>query len=157
MRMKAMLAWSAAAFRRCQGRASRDIRSLLIVESRDEVFGRLAADLALCGLAIERAETSRQAYAKLASSGADVVLANREFSTDESGWLLVSKWALDNKNHRIWLYTAWPTAFDEHWRTFTKVERLLYYGGDVWLLSELILAQLASTSDGPLALRSRCA
>jgi hypothetical protein len=155
--MKAMLAWSAAAFRNWQGRTSRDIRSLLIVENRDEVFARLAADFALCGFVIKRAETSREAYAQLASSGADVVLANREFSADESGWLLVSKWALDHKNHRIWLYTAWPAAFDEHWRTFTKVEQLLYYGGDVWLLSELILAQLASTSDGSRALRSRCA
>ncbi|MBX9792217.1 MAG: hypothetical protein K2Y37_25115 [Pirellulales bacterium] len=130
---------------------------MLIVESRDEVFGRLAADLALCGLAIERAETSREAYAQLASRDADLVLANREFSTDESGWLLVSKWALDNKHRRIWLYTAWPTAFDEHWRTFTKVERLLYYGGDVWLLSELILAQLAIASGGWFASRRRAA
>ena len=152
MPLKQLLTWPVAAIRywRCRP----EIRSLVIVEGRDEVFARLSADMAFLGLSIARAESVQEARQALASSGVDLVLANREISADESGWLSVSKWASKYNRPRIWLYTAWPASLDEHWRTFTKVERLLYYGGNVWLLSELISAEIVFGFERS---RKRCA
>lgn len=155
MSMQTVRTWPSAAFRFLRGRPQREIRSLLIVEQRAEVFARLASDLTSRGFFVERAETAHEACAKFSRTAADLILANRELSPDESGWLLVSKWALGREGRRVWLYTAWPTAFDDNWAAFTKVEQLLYYGGDLWQLSDRVLKQLGMIADGPHERRER--
>lgn len=139
---------------------SSTLRTILLVEHRDEVFSRIAEDLRRQGFNVERACTTGEACEKFATTQAGLIVANRELSHEESGWLLVSKWALARRQRRIWLYTASPQPFDEQWCRFTKVEKLLYHEGSVWKLSEQLLSQLPLTSkqilvDGPTSSHMR--
>lgn len=116
--------------------------TILLIERRDEVYARVAQDLSIQGVDVERASTPAEACAKFETTQADLIIANRELSYEESGWLLVSKWALARRQRRIWLYTARPMPFDDQWCQFTKVEKLLYHEGSIWRLSDLLLSQM---------------
>ena len=115
---------------------------VLVVEHRDEFFGSLASDLKSEGFRVERAANAAEAAHRLRDTIPDLILANCELP-DESGWLMVSKWCLTRTPKRVWLYQAWPAAFDQDWVELTKVEQILYYGEAVRTLADQIREQLA--------------
>jgi hypothetical protein len=116
---------------------------ILIVDVRDDFFASLASVAASVGLRIQRAASAGQATEQLSDGLPDLVIANCEQS-DESGWLMASKWCLTRMPRRVWLYQAWPEAFDSHWIELTKVEQILYHEGDPLTLAEQVRNQLAS-------------
>lgn len=124
-------------------------RTVLVVEHRDEVFARLLYDLSALGLNVERAATVQEASDKFGNSQSKIVLMNREFSHEERGWHLIAKWSLKRQSRRLWLYTARPTVTDVQWAEFVKVEKLLYYAGDLWRLTAQI-TELLNTEYRPL-------
>lgn len=109
----------------------------LVVEHRDEVFARIASDLRQMGARVTRAVSAAEAASLLATFSPDLVIANCELP-DESGWLMVAKWQLTRRPRRVWMYASCPTGYDATWLGFTKVERIVYYRGDLWQLAELI-------------------
>lgn len=116
----------------------------LVVEHRDEVFSRIATDLSKMGVRVKRAVSAADAASMLAALSPQLVIANCELP-DESGWLMVAKWQLTRQPRRVWMYASWPNAYDATWLGFTKVERLVYYRGDLWELTDLIGTHLAKS------------
>ena len=115
--------------------------SVLIVEYRDEVFARLAADLQAMQLTVSRACTAAEASSLVNSGTYDLVIANRDLP-DESGWLMVSKWRLSQTGVPVWLYAPWESALAAHWAQFTRVLGVVCYNGDVTRLSEQIKTEV---------------
>lgn len=116
---------------------------ILIVDVRDDFFTGLASVAESEGLHVQRAASSGQATEQLCNGTLDLIIANCE-QPDESGWLMVSKWCLTRAPRRVWLYQAWPAAFDSHWIELTKVEQIVYHEGDLLTLAERVRTQLAS-------------
>jgi len=116
---------------------------ILIVDVRDDFFAGLASVAASVGLRVQRATSAEQATQLLSEELLDLIIANCE-QPDESGWLMASKWCLTRMPRRVWLYQAWPAAFDSHWIELTKVEQILYHEGDLLALAERVRSQLAS-------------
>lgn len=138
-------AWPTAVWRRFRRSLAPPITSLLVVEHRDEVFARLAGDLLEVGLFVQRAATPLEAHDRFADSKANLIVVHRDL-IEEGGWLMASKWARRHPNRQIWLYAAWPSALDEAWARFTKVDRILYCQGNVWSLAKELIAQLSLTT-----------
>lgn len=124
-------------------RKLRNESRILIVDVRDDFFTGLASVFASEGLRVQRAVSASQATQQLRDDVPELIIANCE-QPDESGWLMVSKWCLTTMPRRVWLYQAWPAAFDPSWIELTKVERIFYHEGDLLALASQTRSQLAS-------------
>lgn len=123
------------------------VENVLLVDYRDEVFARVAADLQTQGLRAARAATAADAseyYFRSAVDLVDLVVAHRELP-DGSGWLMASKWRLARRPPRVWLYAPWPLPTDPPWSRLAQVERVVYYGGDLFRLASRLTALLTRT------------
>jgi hypothetical protein len=118
--------------------------SVLLVEHRDEVYARLAADLAEAGFKVGRARTAREAMQFYARSKHALVVANLDLP-DQSGWLLAGKLHFIQEGVRMWLYEPRKTATDVSMAKFLRVDELLEYGGNLIGLSDAILDCVAGT------------
>lgn len=116
--------------------------TLLLVEPRDEVFARLAADLAEAGLRVVRAESAAGAIERLAIDAPCIVVVSRD-AGEQSGWLVAAKLRLSQPAARIWVYLARKTAVEVSMARFLRVEELVAYHGDLFRLSDAILDCLA--------------
>ena len=116
--------------------------TVLLVEHRDEVFARVAADLGESGYTVVRATTASEALGLYARTKHTFVLANLSLP-DQSGWLLAGKLHFISGDVRIWLYESEKTATDVAMAKFLRVDELLEYGGDLLGLSDAILDLLA--------------
>ena len=116
-------------------------KRVLLVEHRDEVFARLAADLASIQLQVTRELNASAASRRFAACRSDLMIANVEL-LDESGWLLAAKVRLVHPTARIWLYAAHPSALDRNRARFLDVARLIEYGGDLLRLAEEVFNRL---------------
>jgi hypothetical protein len=116
--------------------------AVLLVEHRDEVYARLAADFAETGLTVVRATTAFQAIGLFARHNYDLVVANLDL-LDQSGWLLAGKLHFIQESVCIWLYKPQKTPTDVSMAKFLRVDELLEYGGDLLCLSDAILDCLA--------------
>jgi DNA-binding response OmpR family regulator len=121
--------------------------TVLFVEHRDEVFARLAADLADVGLGVRRAETAADASRLHARQPADVLMINARLP-DESGWLLTRKLRMAEPELPIWIYTDHSTEADVAMANFVAADELIDYHGNVWRLTEEISHRLRG---GPVA------
>lgn len=117
------------------------LKAVLLVEHRDEVFARLAADLALIQLQVIRAFNASAASRRFAACPSVLMIANVNLP-DESGWLLAAKLRLVHPTAGIWLYTAYPSARDRDGARFLGVACLFAYGGDLLRLSRKVLNRL---------------
>ena len=98
-------------FRSWDGPQPLPCRKVLLVEHRDEVFARLAWDLADAGLQVRRVTCAAEASRECARFKPDVLAANVDLP-DGSGWLLTAKQRLVSATPPIWLYAPWPSADD---------------------------------------------
>ncbi len=114
----------------------------LLVEHRDEVFARIATDLAEAGLRVIRAKTVVHAMALSVSHEPMVVVANVDLP-DQNGWLLAGKISFIDPTIRVWLYQPRTTDCDAVLAAFMRVHELFEYGGDLLSLSETILQAIA--------------
>lgn len=118
------------------------LKRALLVEHRDEVFDRLAADLVPIQFHVTRAFNASAASRRFAACPSDLMIANVDLP-DESGWLLACKTRLVFPTARIWLYTAHPSALDRNRARYLGVARLIHYGGDLLRLGGKVLKRLA--------------
>lgn len=114
----------------------------LLVEHRDEVFARIATDLAEAGMRVLRARTVVEALTLSVSREPMVVVANVDLP-DQSGWLLAGKLSFIDPTIRIWLYQPKRSDYDVGLAEFLQVQELFEYGGDLLGLSESIMQLIA--------------
>ena len=101
-----------------------DAPAVLLVEHRDEVYARLAADLADADLEVTRATTAFQALAVYARRPYDLVVANLDLP-DQSGWLLAAKLHFIHASVNIWLYEPRKTPCHVSMAKFLRVDAIL--------------------------------
>jgi hypothetical protein len=112
-------------------------RCILIAEHRDEVFASLAHDLGAVGCVVFRATRAEEVPLVYAYSEASLAICNFQLP-DASGWLTATKLRMFRANTHIWLYSPQQSALDESWARLSGVERILYYGGDLFRLAEQV-------------------
>lgn len=123
-----------------------DQPTALLVDYRDEVFTRIATDMAQTGLCIVRAESADEALKLTARYKPVLVVANTDLP-DQSGWLLAAKLRIVAPHVRVWLFRAHSSTFDEGMAAFLHVDQFLDYGGDLLRLSDKVtdvMAQLTA-------------
>ncbi len=111
---------------------------VLVVEHRDEVFARIATDVAQSGYYVLRAETAGEAMRLSGKFRPTLVIANSDLS-DQSGWLMTAKLRFIDPEARIWLYLSETTPDDEGMARFLQLDELLAYGGNLLKLSEMVV------------------
>lgn len=110
---------------------------ILLVEQRDEVFARLASDMAKYGMRVIRAKSASDALNRCASRKPALVVANVDLP-DHSGWLMAAKVRFVDRHTPIWLYQTQSSNYDLGMVNFLSVEELLDYQGDLFNLAETI-------------------
>jgi DNA-binding response OmpR family regulator len=123
------------------GARSFRVHTVLVVEHRDEVFARLAADLCAVGVGVKRAVSAAQALRRYARRSADLVLCHVDLP-DQSSWLLTAKLRLSCPAARVWVYTPRSSAAHTALARFVQAEELIEYGGDLWRLSAELRGRL---------------
>jgi len=119
-----------------------DAPCVLLVEHRDEVFARLADDLAAAGLHVIRATTALEAFYHAVGREPRLLIANRDLP-GQSAWLLAARLRYIAPAIRIWIYQPWKSALSVAMGNMLGVDALLQYGGDLFRLSDAILDSLA--------------
>ena len=112
--------------------------TVVLAEFRDEVYARLAADLAEVGLRVVRAATVDEALGLCEKMEPRVIVANLDLP-DQSGWLLAAKLKLIDPEISVCLYQPRSSTDDMGMADFLQVEELLDYEGDMFRLSETIV------------------
>lgn len=123
---------------------------VVLVEHRDEVFARVATDMAEAGVRIIRAMTATEALQLCGIFTPVLVVANVELP-DQSGWLLAGKLRFIDRGIRVWLYQGQSSEYDEGMASYLQVDELLDYGGDLLGLSETIMDLMADRREPPSA------
>jgi len=121
-----------------------DCPRVLLVEHRDEVFARLAADLAEEGFRVIRSTTGSGAIRHHVEHPFTIVVANLDLP-DQSGWLLAAKLRLVDPPAYLWLYDAHPSPHHGNMAEHLKIDELLAYGGDLLRLSGAVVGRLSQT------------
>ena len=115
------------------------VNKVLLVEYRDEVVARVAADLTAAGLQVERAVCASKICAGFP---AEMLFVNVDLP-DGGGWLLAAKLRLRFSMPQIWLYAAWPSpdavAMAEH----VRADGMIEYEGDLGRLSTAIVSRVS--------------
>jgi len=112
--------------------------TILLVEHRDEVFARLATDIAEFGIRVIRAKSATGAQ-KLYDTHKPTLLVGNVDLPGQSGWLMAAKLRLFDRRIRVWLYQRMPSHYGHEIAKFLRVEALLAYQGDLIRLSETII------------------
>ncbi len=127
---------------RLKSRPGRETPIALVVESRDDVFDRLAAAVAPAGFRVVRARRGFEAMVQYLMVRPDLVVVDVELP-GQSGWLLAAKLNLTSRKPRIWFYKTWKLPADVAMARFVQAEELLEYRGDLQVLSDIVLCCLA--------------
>ena len=129
----------------------------LLVEPRDEIFARLATDIAEFGIRVIRAKSATEAT-KLYEEYQPTFLVGSVDLPDQSGWLLAAKLRLFDRQIRVWLYHHQPSSYGQEISKVLGLDALLPYQGDLLGLSETIVDCMGklgrSGSDGSGSNRS---
>lgn len=110
----------------------------LLVEHRDEVFARIATDMAQCGMRVIRATSAIEALKLFGTYEPTTLVANVDLP-DQNGWMLAGKVRFIDSDVRIWVYQPESEPDDDGMAQWLEVDELLDYGGDLLGLSETIV------------------
>lgn len=110
----------------------------LLVEDRDEVFARIATDVAESGMRVVRAKSATEALKLCGRYEPALVVANVDLP-EQNGWMLASKLRFVDQKIQVWLYQPKSTSYSKGMADYLRVDELLEYGGDLLGLSETIL------------------
>jgi hypothetical protein len=117
-------------------------RNVLLVEYRDEVFARLAADLSDVGLRIHRVLSTASAAEAQVHRPAELFVVNVDWP-DGGGWLLAAKLRLLSAASRIWLYAPWPLPDAVAMAEYIGADGIIAYEGDLFRLSAAIVSRVS--------------
>ncbi len=113
------------------------ITQLVLVEHRDEVFARIAADLRAAGMRVTRAESATEALQLCDARAVTLIIASVNLP-DQSGWLFAAKLRLVDRDTPVWLYQPRSTGHEKEMADYLQVDELVDYGGDLLRLSRKI-------------------
>ena len=116
--------------------------TVVLVEHRDEVFARLAADIEQLGVVVVRAKSAAEALRLVSRCDSALVLANRDLP-EQNGWVLADKLSQVAPHIEAWLYMPQVSMYAEILARFLKVTELLVHDGDLYLLSDAVVERLA--------------
>jgi DNA-binding NtrC family response regulator len=116
------------------------VRTILLVEHRDEVSARLATDLAAAGMRTVQAKTTTEGLRRCVREPTALLVVNAD-QPGESAWLLAAKLHLTHPAARIWVYMHRASTFDVEAANFLTVDELIEYRGDLSRLTGEILAR----------------
>ncbi len=116
--------------------------TVLLVEHRDEVFARLATDMAEFGMRVIRAKSSTEAV-KLCDTYEPTLLVGNVDLPDQNSWLTTAKLRLFSRQIRVWLYQHQASYYGREIAKFLGVDAPLTYQGDLLSLSETIVNLMA--------------
>ncbi len=110
---------------------------VLVVESRDDVYGALRSLIEAQGLRVLRATRGVEVAARIRALAPQLVLIYEDMH-DESGWLIAAKLQFSLYRGPIWLYTArWPRCLADRQKA-TGVDQVIQCGrGLLPLLEEV--------------------
>jgi hypothetical protein len=114
---------------------------VLVADHRDEVFARLAADLAELGhrvFRVTRCGELQQLYGYFAPH---LMLCSHELSGG-NGWIAAAKLRMYHASARVWVYAPWESNTAPTWTKFTGVESVIYYRGDLWRLADAVVTRM---------------
>ncbi len=115
----------------------------LLVEHRDEVFARIATDMAESRMRVVRAKSVAEALELCHQYEPTLVVANINMP-DTSGWLLARRLGLCDRRIHVWLYQGRSTDRDIVMAKYVHVEERLVYNGDLLGLSRSIVRLMAN-------------
>jgi len=127
---------------------AKSVRTILLVEPRDEVFARLASDLAAAGIRAARATGATEAIRRYVHRPTDLLLVHAD-QPGESAWLLAAKLHLTHPRARIWVYASRMSSFAVAAANCLMVEELIEYRHDASRLVAEILDRLEVSAHGP--------
>jgi len=116
---------------------------VLLVEHRDEVFTRIAADLAKFEMRVIRAKTATEALI-LVDKHKPVLLVGNVDLPGQSGWLMTAKLRLFDIRIRVWLYRHQPSDYGQEIAEFLDLDALLAHHGDLFDFSQTIVDRMAN-------------
>jgi len=117
--------------------------TVLLVEHRDEIFARIATDLAEFGVRVIRAKTATGAL-KLVDRYKPVLLVGNVDLPGQSGWLMTAKLRLFDQRIRVWLYRQRASDYGQEIAKILNVHELLAHHGDLLGLSQTIVDRMAN-------------
>ncbi len=115
----------------------------LLVEHRDEVYARIATDMAETGMHVIRAKSAVEALKLFGRCAPTHVVANLDLP-DQSGWLLACKLRFCQPDIQVWLYQADSSSYSGTMAKYLQINEVLNYGGDLLGLSETIVEMIAA-------------
>lgn len=115
--------------------------TVLLVEHRDEVFARLATDMAEFGMRVIRAKSATEAL-ELYDTYDPVLLVGNVDLPAQSDWVMTAKLRLFGHLIHIWLYQCHFTNYGRGIAKFLGADAPLAYHGDLLGLSESILNRM---------------
>lgn len=116
--------------------------TVVLVEHRDEVFARLAADIERLGVVVVRAKSPAEALRLVSRCDSALVIANRDLP-EQNGWVLADKLSQVAPHVEAWLYMPQASMYAEVLARFLKVTELLVHEGDLFSLSDAVAGRLA--------------
>ncbi len=122
--------------------------TVLLVEHRDEVFARLATDMAEFGIRVLRAKSTNEAMKLYDKQKPTLIVGNVDLP-GQSGWLMAAKLRLFDRGVCIWLYQRQPSNYGQEIATFLGVDVLVPYQGDLLSLSERVVDLMDHRSKSP--------
>lgn len=124
--------------------------TVILVEHRDEVFARLAADMEQLGVVVVRAESPAEALRLAGRCDSALVIANRDLP-EQNGWVLADKLSQVAPNIEAWLYMPQASMYAEVLARFLQVTELLVHEGDLFSLSDAVVGRLAERRESSSA------
>lgn len=117
-------------------------QTVILVEHRDEVFARLAADIEQFGNVVVRAESVAEALRLIGRRDLTLVIANRDLP-EQSGWVLADKFSQIAPHIEAWLYMPQASMYAEILARFLKVTEMLIHEGNLFSLATSVTQRLA--------------
>jgi len=133
----------------------RSIRSVVIVDFRDEVYASIARLMNHHGLITYRVESISELTGRLVRYSPELVLLSGT-QPDESAWLASAKLRIIDANRPVWIYSPEPPSALDAWLSMVRPNDVIVYGGVLQRLLDLMQDRLfpdvtpikCSTSDG---------
>ena len=116
---------------------------VLVVESRDDVYGALQSLLETQGFRVLRATRAAEVAAKIRDLVPQLVLIYEDMH-EESGWLIAAKLQFSRYCGPIWLYTArWPRCLADR-QAATGVAQVIQCGRSLFSLIEEVQTRIVA-------------
>lgn len=125
--------------------AASNVKRVLIVEFRDEVYASLKGCLEEAGYLVERVVKASEVTPSIIRFAPNLLLINEAFP-DESCWLITKKLRLGGRRVPVWVYAARRSPCWDAWKRFSDIDEVIEYGGDLLRLITKIRHHLIKLS-----------